>query len=267
VPEGDTLFRTAAVLREVLLGRTVTAARGRPGGARLERLVGRRITRVEATGKHLLIDDDGGLTVHSHLGMHGSWHRYRPGERWRRSPSRASAVVEVEGAVAVCFDAPTVELIETRALAIHPGLRSLGPDLITDDATAATLVERLRSLPATTSIGDALLDQRVMAGLGNVYRSEVCFVERVDPFTPLSALPDAGLGRIVETARGLLRANRLAAGRTTVPGGAAPGGRLWVYGRAGRPCRRCGTRITRRVAGDRPRPVWWCPRCQPPSGA
>jgi endonuclease-8 len=136
VPEGDTLFRTAAVLREVLEDRRIVAARGRPGGAQLERLVGSRVERVTSIGKHLVIDVDIGLSLHSHLGMHGSWHRYRPGEPWRRPPSRAVAVLEVDGAVAVCFDAPTVELMQTRALAVHPLLRQLGPDLIRSEVDA-----------------------------------------------------------------------------------------------------------------------------------
>ena len=267
MPEGDTLFRTAAVLGEVLVGHRIVAARGRPGGAQLERLVGTRIVRVESLGKHLLIDVDAGLSLHSHLGLHGSWHRYRPGERWHRPPSRAVAVIEVDGAVAVCFDAPTVELIETRALGVHPVLRRLGPDLIRSDEPVDGLVSRLRALPPQTPVGEALLDQRVMAGLGNVYRSEVCFLERVDPFAQLASLSDATLRRLVETGRILIRANRSSPARTTVPGARSPEGRLWVYGRTGRPCRRCGRSIVSRVSGDMPRRTWWCPSCQPAAGA
>jgi len=263
VPEGDTLFRTAAVLREVLQDRRVVRARGRPGGAQLERLVDSRVERVTSMGKHLLIDVDTGLSLHSHLGMHGSWHRYRPGERWRRPPSRAAAVLEVEGAVAVCFDAPTVELLQTRALAIHPVLRQLGPDLIQSEVETLVIVARLRALPAATPIGEALLDQRVMAGLGNVYRSEVCFMERVDPFTSVASLSDRSLAGLIETGRRLIRANRLAPSRTTVPDAGGRGGRLWVYGRTGRPCRRCGQPIASRVTGDPARRTWWCPSCQP----
>jgi endonuclease-8 len=262
MPEGDTLFRTAAILRDVLVGRVVTGARGRAGGARLERLVGQRVAAVTARGKHLLVSSDGGLSLHSHLGLHGSWHRYRPDERWRLSPSRAAAVVEVPGAVAVCFDAPTVELLESRALAIHPGLRWLGADLITTDEPVEVLVARLRALPAATPVGEALLDQRALAGLGNVYRSEVCFLERIDPFRPLAQLDEATLARLIATARRLIRANRLAPARSTVPHARDPGERLWVYGRTGRPCRRCGTPIRSRTAGERPRRTWWCPNCQ-----
>ncbi|MET1232845.1 MAG: DNA-formamidopyrimidine glycosylase family protein [Candidatus Limnocylindrales bacterium] len=263
MPEGDTLFRTAAVLRDILLGRTLVSARGRPGGAQLERLVGGRFLRVESIGKHLLIDVDRGLSLHTHLGLHGSWHRYRTGEPWRRGANRAVAVLEVPGAVAVCFDAPTVDLIETRALGLHPVLRALGPDLVTSEVATDALVGRLRALPPETPVGEALLDQRVMAGLGNVYRSEVCFVERVDPFRTLASLSDPTLAGLVETGRTLIRANRMAPARTTVPGARRPGERLWVYGRAGRPCRRCGGVIQSRVGGDPPRRTWWCLTCQP----
>ena len=262
MPEGDTIYRTAAVLRHVLAGQTVIAARGRAGGAQLERLVSSRIVGVRSIGKHLLVDSDCGLSLHTHLGMHGSWHRYRTGERWLRAAGRAVAVLEVPGAVAACFDAPTVELLETRALLLHPVIRSLGPDLITGDAPTAVIVGRLRALPSSTPVGEALLDQRVAAGLGNVYRSEVCFVERVDPFAPLATLSDETLGRLVDAGQALLRANRMAPSRTTVPG-ARSGDRLWVYRRTGRPCRRCGQLIRSRVAGDPARRTWWCQSCQP----
>jgi len=129
VPEGDTLYRTAAVLREVLEGRVVIAARGRSDGVALGRVVGSHVDRVEAHGKHLLMGFSNGLTLHTHLRMHGSWHRYRTEERWRRGISHAVATIEVPGTVAVCFDAPTVELLDTRALGLHPALSALGPDL------------------------------------------------------------------------------------------------------------------------------------------
>jgi endonuclease-8 len=280
MPEGDTLYRTATVLREVLLGRPVTAARGRPGGPPLGRLVGRPVLAVEARGKHLLIGFGAAagrpaLTLHTHLQMRGSWHRYRPDEPWRRSAQRAVAVLEVGGAVAVCFDAPTVELLETRALAIHPVLRALGPDLLAPEPDLAAAAQRLAH-PARSNVpvGDALLDQTALAGLGNVYRSEVCFIERVDPWTPLGDLAPEALERLVATGAGLLLANRDDPRRTTMPdvlggppGSKGPrphGGRLWVYGRAGRPCRRCGASIRSASSGPLARRVYWCPRCQAP---
>lgn len=278
MPEGDTLHRTATVLRDVLLGRSVIAARGRPGGAQLGRVIGSTIDRVDSVGKHLLIGFDTGLTLHTHLRMNGSWHRYRTGEPWRRSPARAVAVLEVPGAVAVCFDAPVVELLQTRALAVHPALASLGPNMIVADPDVPAALDRLREpARAGLTVGEGLLDQRALAGLGNVYRSEVCFIERVDPFLPLGEVAPDALERLVRTGSRLLRANRDDPARTTTPDalGAAPdagagvrrsdGERLWVYGRTGRPCRRCGTPIRSRIVGhDLPRRVWWCPGCQPP---
>lgn len=275
MPEGDTLYHTADVLRKVLEGQEVRAARGRVGGAPLGRLVGSRVERVESNGKHLLIRFSTGLTLHTHLAMHGSWHRYLPGEPWRRSPSRAVAVIEVPRAVAVCFDAPTVELLDTRAIPLHPRLRDLGPDLLAREFDPDVALARLRaSRRAELPIGDALLDQRAVAGIGNVFRSEVCFLERVDPFVPVRELDDEVLRRLLATARRLLSANRLGASRTTTPdllggqpgsgGPRATGGHLWVYGRAGRPCRRCGTAIRSGVSGTLPRRVYWCPSCQVP---
>jgi endonuclease VIII len=268
VPEGDTLFRTAEVLRAVLAGRPVTEARGRPGGARVDLLRGRTIESVESRGKHLLVHASGGLTLHTHLGMRGSWHRYREGEAWRRAPGDAVAVLAVPGAVAVCFAAPVVEVFDTRALAVHPVLSRLGPDLLAADPELDEAAARIRVLGTEgRTIGDVLLDQHALAGVGNVYRSEVCFLERVNPDTPVEALDDAALGRIVETSRRLLAANRHGPFRTTtgdaMPGAGRDTGRLWVYGRTGRPCRRCGTLIRSQVPRPLARRVYWCPACQP----
>jgi endonuclease-8 len=258
--EGDNLARIADVLRQTLLERTLTAARGRLGASAFGRLVGARVTDVEARGKHLLISFDGGLTLHTHLGLHGSWHRYRPGEPWRRAPSRAAAVLETANIVCVAFDAPTVELIETRALAIHPVLSRLGPDASAPDFDASAALHRLGSPElADMAIGDALLNQDVLAGVGNVIRSEVCFIERVHPFRPVGDVDDATRRHLVDRSAAILRANRGGGRRvTTAPG--TPGS-LYVYGRTGRPCRRCGTLVASRIspAGRR---VYWCPTCQ-----
>jgi endonuclease-8 len=189
----------------------VTAARVRLPGPQAERLVGRTVTEVEAYGKHLLIRFDSGLELRSHLGMHGSWHRYAPGERWRRPPARARFVMEVRGAVAVCFDAPVLELFETRVEAIHPVLSRLGPDLLADDFGPDDTAEarrRLRnSAAARRTIAEGLLDQRSLAGIGNVYKNEVLFIERVDPFARVEDLDDDTLDRLIATARRLMRAN------------------------------------------------------------
>src|SRR3954468_1046931 len=161
MPEGDTLFRTAAGLRPFLVGRTVTAARARQPGPQAGRLVGATVTGVEAQGKNLLIRFDNGLEVRTHLQMNGSWHRYRPGERWRRPPARARLVIEVAGSVAVCFDAPVVELFEQRAEHLHPSLSRLGPDLRAPEFDGAEALRRLRDpLRAEMEVGVALLDQR-----------------------------------------------------------------------------------------------------------
>jgi endonuclease VIII len=260
VPEGDTLHRTAAGLAPHLVGRAVTAARAQAGGAQVGRVVGATIEAVEAVGKNLLIRFDNGLELRTHLRMNGSWHRYRPGERWRRPPSRARLVLEVPGAVAVCFDAPVVELFETRAAAVHPTLRALGPDLLDevwgpDDAAEAR--RRLRDpARARQTISEALLDQRAVAGIGNIWRNETLFAERVDPFAEVRDLDDATLDRLVATARRLLRAS------VGVAPGRAP---TRVYRRPGRPCPRCGTSIrSAPLRAEVPRTTYWCPSCQGP---
>jgi endonuclease-8 len=261
VPEGDTLHRTATGLAPHLVGRQVTAARARPGGPQVQRVVGSTIEAVEAQGKNLLIRFDNGLELRTHLRMNGSWHRYRPGERWRRPPSRARLVLEVPGAVAVCFDAPVVELFETRAAAIHPTLAALGPDLLDDEwgpDDAAEARRRLRApARANRTISEALLDQRALAGIGNIWRNETLFAERVDPLARVADLDDATLDGLVETARRKLRAS------VDVRPGAAP---MWVYRRSGRPCRRCGTIIrSQALSTEIPRTTYWCPRCQAPA--
>jgi len=217
---------------------------------------------VEAIGKNLLIRFDNGLELRTHLRMNGSWHRYRPGERWRRPPSRARLVLEVPGAVAVCFDAPVVELFETRAEVIHPTLSRLGPDLLAPDygpAHAAEAHRRLRDpARAQATISAALLDQRAVAGIGNIWRNETLFQERMDPWAPVGDVDDGTLDRLVATARRLLRQSV----------GEGPGrAPTWVYRRAGRPCRRCGTLIrSAPFAPDNPRTTYWCPTCQPARG-
>src|SRR5215218_6088981 len=201
MPEGDTLHRTAAGLAPHLLGRTVTAARARAGGPQVQRVVGATITRVEAVGKNLLICFDNDLEIRTHLRMNGSWHRYRPGEPWRRPPARARLVLEVPGAVAVCFDAPVVELFESRAEAIHPTLANLGPDLLAADWAASHVAEARRRLRdparAATPISAALLDQGAVAGVGNIWRNETLFHERIDPWTRVEDLDDPTLDRLV----------------------------------------------------------------------
>ena len=257
MPEGDTLFRTAQGLRPYLVGRDILSARAQGPGPvpQIQRVVGKRVDAVEAHGKNLLIRFDGGLELRTHLRMNGSWHRYRPGERWRRPPGRARLVLEVDGAVAVCFDAPVVELFETRAEPLHPSLSRLGPDLLAPDFDAAEAHRRLRAPERhAMSISEALLDQRALAGIGNIWRNETLFAERVDPFIPVRDVDDATLDRLVTTARRLLNDS------VQMPPGRAP---MRVYRRTGRPCPRCGTPIrSAPLSAENPRTTFWCPTCQ-----
>jgi endonuclease-8 len=255
VPEGDTIFRTATVLRAALAGKALVRfetprRRFAPFGA------GVRVRSVEARGKHLLIAFDDGRVLHTHMQMSGSWHVYRIGTRWRRPARQVRAVVEVPDAVAVCFEAPVVELLRERDLARHPRLTALGPDLCSPNVDLDEVVARVGRLPSETEIGVALLDQRVASGIGNVYRSETLFACRVDPFAHVGDLDREVHRRLYATASELLRRNLDGARRTTAPGGLA------VYRRSGRPCPRCGAPIRSRRQGEAARTVYWCPSCQ-----
>lgn len=265
MPEGDTIFRTATVLRRAMLGGVVREARAqpRPGLARvprMSRLVGRTVEAVEARGKHLLIRCSGGLSLRTHMRMRGSWHRYRPGEEWRLPASRATCWIATETAVAVCFDAPEAELLTDAELVRHGRLRSLGPDLLAGAFDAGAAVARLRER-GHLALAEALLDQGAMAGIGNVYKSEICFLEGLDPFAAVKTVPDGALLHLVSTSRRLLLANA-GGGQRVTTGIPVPGSSLWVYGRAGRPCRRCGTSVRGRRQGEQGRMTYWCPRCQ-----
>jgi endonuclease-8 len=252
VPEGDTIHRAAARLAPALTGAVLerfTARAPRPHPRR-----GERIQRVEAKGKHLLVHFDGGLVLDTHLGMTGRWDLYHAGARWKKPAHLARAVVEVDGWTAVCFAAPTVRL------SAEPAVGHLGPDLCEPDADLDEAVRRMRALDASTTIADALLDQRVCSGVGNVYASEVCFVCRVRPLSPIGSLDPADAERLVAIAARLMRANLGRGGRSTV--GGRPGA-LAVYGRARQPCLRCGTPVVAQRAGRFRRTSYWCPRCQP----
>lgn len=265
MPEGDTIFRTADVLRAAVVGRRIVAARAqaRPGLRMvpdLSRLVGALVASVDARGKHLLIGFDNGLTLRSHLRMTGSWHRYRPGEPWRRPIHQASAILETAESVAVAFNTPVVELLTDADLRRSTPLTTLGPDLLSRSFDADEALRRLRERDAE-ELGNALLDQRAVAGIGNVYKSEVAFLEGMDPWTGVEAFSDAQLRGALATARRLLQANTRGGARVTT-GSEARGQSLWVYGRAGRPCRKCGTLIQVHRQGELARLTFWCPRCQ-----
>jgi endonuclease-8 len=256
MPEGDTIHRTAQRLAAALDGRTVQRVttprlpeRPPPPGSRIE--------SVEAVGKHLLIRFEGGRVLRTHMGMSGSWHLYRHGERWRRPAHLARAVVEVDGWMAVCFTAPTVEWLAGDPQA-HARLGHLGPDLARRGVDVDEAVTRMSTHAAPDAeIGVVLLDQRVASGMGNVYKNEVLHACGINPFVPLATVDEVTRRRLLATAARLLRVNLGSGPRTTVPGGVA------VYGRAGRPCRRCGAPIRRARQGRPARTTYWCPTCQP----
>lgn len=270
--EGDTIRRAARTLGHALTGSTVRAVSGhapRLRSAGVERLTGQTVQTVEARGKHLLIRfAPMGLTLHTHLMVSGSWHLYRPGQPWRKPARRASAVIEVDDWLAVCFAAPVCELLTSRQITAHPVLASLGPDAT---AEGTDLEEARCRLDARGgwSIGDALLDQRVLAGVGNVYKCEVLFMHGVDPWVGVGELAGPTRDALLATAVRLLKANASpdAGPRTTtgLPSPSGQHGRLFVYGRARRPCRRCGTAIRVARQGRQARLTYWCPRCQPRS--
>ncbi len=224
------------------------------------------IEAVVAEGKFLMIRFDDGSELETHLKMNGSWHLYRPGERWRRSRRQAVAVVSVADWVAVCFAAPHVVLVGPGRRS--PGRRArgaggldrsaLGPDLCTPDPDLDEVVARVDRywLPGTPIL-DVLLDQRVFCGVGNVFKSEVLHACLVHPLTPIGALDDAARRRLAATANTQLLANVEGGPRRTVPQGLA------VYGRRGQPCHRCHDRVAADQLGTPPRITAWCPTCQP----
>lgn len=264
MPEGDTIFRSAAALDRALAGRVLVRFEAARLTSRPFR-PGTTVTGVEARGKHCLVHFDDGRTLHTHMRMTGSWHLYRPGERWRKRPGAARAVIEVaptadrDGWVAVCFAAPVVELVDDAATATG----HLGPDLCRPDVDLDEAVRRMAELtPPDRTIGEALLDQRVASGVGNVYKCEACFAGGVDPATPVADVDEATRRRLLDLAGRQLRANVGTLDRTTTTWGG-----LAVYGRDGRPCRRCGTPIRSARQGRDRRITYWCPACQPRPGS
>jgi endonuclease-8 len=246
--EGDTIWRTAAGLRERVGGGTVSAA----SPQRFERLVGQRLEAVEPVGKHLLMRFSGGWTLHSHMRMTGSWHLYRPGERWHRPRHLARAVLTFEDWEAVCFAAPVLDLVREG----REPIRHLGPDVLGDEFPLDQVVARARSV-GPVALGELLLDQRVCSGVGNVYKCETLWELRLDPWRSSGELSDAELVGLFTTARAYLRENvgRAAARRFGGRAGA-------VHGRGGRPCPRCGALVRIRPQGADARLTYWCPTCQ-----
>jgi endonuclease VIII len=274
VPEGDTIFRAARTLHKALAGKAVVRFESvLPALTRVHvdhPLTTQAIDKVEAAGKHLLIHFSGGLVLRTHMRMNGSWHIYRPGERWHRARREMRIVVATADFEAVGFNIPVAEFVRVSELPKHRELARLGPDVLSAGFDEDEALRRLRARIGW-QIGDVLLQQRVMAGLGNVYKSEVLFLCRVHPFTPVEWLSDEQLRALIGTGRKLLVANVTAdiAPMTTYAGYRRttrrdnPGERLWVYGRARLPCRRCGTAITVKKQGMDARLTYWCPTCQP----
>lgn len=259
MPEGDTLFRTAVVLRQAIGGQAVTGFSSPLPGLRDAEFENCTVEKVEARGKNLLIYFSDGRVLHSHLRMEGSWHIYRPGEKWQRPQWQAKVTIETPGFVAVCFNAPTVELMTAKGLARHEQLNRLGPDLLGPQFDYDSALQRLR-LRNANPIGEAIMRQDTVAGVGNVYKSEVLFLCQVNPFAPVSQLNDHDLKQILAKSRELLQKN--VGGGQRVTRSALDGGHYWVYGRSGTPCRRCGTTIRMRRQGLEGRSTYWCPRCQ-----
>ena len=254
MPEGDTIFRAAHALNQALAGRTVTGFTSVfPRLTRVDHdtpLAGRTVERVEAIGKHLLIWFSGGLVLRTHMRMNGSWHIYRPGEPWQAPRHQMRILVETAAMHAVAFEVPVAELVTPDALARSGVIERLGPDLLAERFDASEAAARI-SARGDLAIADALLDQSAIAGIGNIYKSEALFAARVNPFALVSTLQPQQITRTVEMAVRLMRAAAL--------GGRGP---RRVYGRAGEPCRRCGTEILVRKQGPHARRTYWCGRCQ-----
>lgn len=264
MPEGDTIFRSAATLDRWIGRREVTAARTTVDRLPAARLVGRTVEGVEAQGKHLLIRFDGGSVLHTHMKMTGSWHVYAAGERWQKPASQARLVLECGDRVAVCFNAPVIELLAAKGEQQHPALRGLGPDVLKPPVDLVEVRRRAALQPPELTVGELLLEQSVVAGIGNIWRCESLFVRRMNPWRPRSALGTAELDELVTVASELMQRSA----RPTAYAGRDFGGgadRPWVYGRARRPCYRCRTPIQRRLYGHQPRTVYWCPSCQAPA--
>ncbi|WP_372404227.1 DNA-formamidopyrimidine glycosylase family protein [Streptomyces luteireticuli] len=262
MPEGDTVWRTARDLHRALAGAPLVRCDLRVPALATADLTGRRFLEAVPRGKHLLLRVEGGLTLHSHLGMDGSW-RVRPaGETVRTGDHRIRAVLATAGHTAVGRSLPVLELLRTADESTAVG--HLGPDPLGPDWDAEEAGRRLLSDPGR-AVGEALLDQRNLAGIGNVYKSELCFMLRIPPWLPVARLPSPE--PLTALAKKLLELNKTRTARVTTAD-PRPGRRLWVYGRAGRPCRRCGGPV--RAGGQGPpgqeRPTYWCPDCQGEEG-
>jgi formamidopyrimidine-DNA glycosylase len=261
MPEGDTVYRAARSLHRALGGEVLERTDFRVPAYATASLVGQRVLEVVPRGKHMLLRTDAGLTLHTHFRMDGAWYLYRPGDRLGGGPAHEiRLILQTAGWLAVGYRMPVVDLVPTHDEALVVG--HLGPDLLAEVFAFDQALDRLRAQPLR-AVGEALLDQRNLAGIGNVYKNEVLFLERVDPWTPVGEL--ACLEAIVARVERLMRGNLEHSMRSTT-GLRGRADRYWVQEREGLGCRRCRTPICRAEQGTDPtqaRQTWWCPRCQP----
>ncbi len=275
MPEGDTIYRAARTLNRALAGNVVTRFETQlPQLSRIDDdapLRGRTVESVEATGKWIHMKFSGDLILLTHMLMSGSWHIYRTGEAWQRGRQQMRVVVGTETYVAVAFHVPIAEFHTAQSLLRHRSVPRLGPDILAPEFDAVLAEERIAAHP-DLEVGVALLRQSIVAGLGNVFKSEVSFASGVNPFRLVQAVTKNELAALVANARKFMLANvsdssgdRIVTytGFRRTTGRSNPSERLWVYGRRGEPCRRCGTSIESRKQGVDARITFWCPRCQP----
>ncbi|MEZ6128668.1 MAG: DNA-formamidopyrimidine glycosylase family protein [Planctomycetaceae bacterium] len=260
MPEGDTIFRAAGNLRKVLEGQQIQAASGRPEVGDVDALVGRIVTAVEVCGKHLLLHFSGQRVLHSHMGMTGSWHIYRPDDVWHLSQSAAGIQLQTSRFIVVCFAPKILQLVSQQTLSRNSQLQRLGPDILGPKIADDVFLSRMRT-QNVCPVGEAILNQTVVCGIGNVYKSEVLFLECVHPGTRVADLADDCLLQLLNQATFLMKRNLDNAVRRTRFRTDAQS--LWVYGRQGEACLKCGTPIQMMRQGAQARSTYFCPTCQP----
>lgn len=258
MPEGDTIYRAATNLRKVLHGKTLSHAAGRQE-LQVECLVGVIVEAVEARGKHLLLHFDNQTVLHSHMGMTGSWHIYRQHDAWQKPRPQAFIELRTEKWVVVCFTPKLLKLMSQRELSRDKYLQKLGPDLLGPSIPDEVFLQRIRT-QNRTSIGEAIMNQTVVCGIGNVFKSEVLFLEGFHPETKVCKLADGELLRLRDRAAALMKRNLDNGPRKTKFG--ADEQKLWVYGRKSEHCLRCGGAVAMLRQGDTARSTYFCPECQ-----
>lgn len=259
MPEGDTYTRAARRLRPVLVGQVIIEVGGSAPSVRRRhaQMAGAAVESVRTHGKHLLIDLETGLTIHIHLGMPGRILTSRPDDPPRVDQGTIRMVLTTDIGAAWVLAAPTVEVDKRESVEME--LARLGPDVLADEFDMALFAERAARYPGDRTVSDFLLDQRVLAGVGNEYKNEVLFMERIAPERLMDTIDDAARVGLARRARRLMLPNAHRAVRSTT---GRPDGGLWVYDRAGEPCRRCRTQIRQAQIGEPPRVTFWCPSCQ-----